>query len=186
MLSSLDKLSIFDVNSFAILVGIYLFIYFVNLESAAIICHYFLQVFEGLKPSDKFEKILDYRYLFVILCGLHVTNFASTNHGNDLRNIHSKLICRWPARYDQWWECKFIAEGIIDQGGGFRDSLADMSEELCPSSAECAMPLPFFCRTSNQVIGQYKFFLSSCCGCFTLLTLWYLSGCLRGQRLLCP
>lgn len=58
---------------------------------------------------------------------------------------------RWPARYDQWWECKFIAEGIIDQGGGFRDSLADMSEELCPSSAECNMPLPFFCRTSNQV-----------------------------------
>uniref|UniRef100_A0A674MRU3 HECT domain containing 3 n=1 Tax=Takifugu rubripes TaxID=31033 RepID=A0A674MRU3_TAKRU len=77
----------------------------------------FSQVFEGLKPSDKFEKTLDYR---------------------------------WPARYDQWWECKFIAEGIIDQGGGFRDSLADMSEELCPSSAECAMPLPFFCRTSNQ------------------------------------
>ncbi|KAM7400218.1 hypothetical protein PAMA_004763 [Pampus argenteus] len=75
------------------------------------------QVYEGLKPSDKFEKTLDYR---------------------------------WPARYDQWWECKFIAEGIIDQGGGFRDSLADMSEELCPSSAECPMPLPFFCRTSNQ------------------------------------
>lgn len=32
-----------------------------------------------------------------------------------------------------------------------------MSEELCPSSAECAMPLPFFCRTSNQVIGHYFF-----------------------------
>ncbi|XP_031150221.1 E3 ubiquitin-protein ligase HECTD3 [Sander lucioperca] len=77
----------------------------------------FNQVYEGLKPSDKFEKTLDYR---------------------------------WPARYDQWWECKFIAEGIIDQGGGFRDSLADMSEELCPSSAECPMPLPFFSRTSNQ------------------------------------
>uniref|UniRef100_A0A7N8XDQ5 HECT domain containing 3 n=1 Tax=Mastacembelus armatus TaxID=205130 RepID=A0A7N8XDQ5_9TELE len=77
----------------------------------------FNQVYEGLKPSDKLEKTLDYR---------------------------------WPARYDQWWECKFIAEGIIDQGGGFRDSLADMSEELCPSSAECPMPLPFFCRTSNQ------------------------------------
>ncbi|XP_075877887.1 E3 ubiquitin-protein ligase HECTD3 isoform X1 [Nelusetta ayraudi] len=77
----------------------------------------FTQVFEGLKPSDKFEKTLDYR---------------------------------WPARYDQWWECKFIAEGIIDQGGGFRDSLSDMSEELCPTSAECNMPLPFFCRTSNQ------------------------------------
>nr|XP_015210635.1 PREDICTED: E3 ubiquitin-protein ligase HECTD3 [Lepisosteus oculatus] len=78
----------------------------------------FTQVYEGLKPSDKYEKVLDYR---------------------------------WPVRYDQWWECKFISEGIIDQGGGFRDSLADMSEELCPSSAECPVPLPFFTRTSNQV-----------------------------------
>lgn len=26
------------------------------------------------------------------------------------------VLCRWPLRYDQWWECKFIAEGIIDQG----------------------------------------------------------------------
>ncbi|XP_053738800.1 E3 ubiquitin-protein ligase HECTD3 [Synchiropus splendidus] len=77
----------------------------------------FNQVFQGLKPSDKFEKPLDYR---------------------------------WPSHYDQWWECKFIAEGIIDQGGGFRDSLADISEELCPTSAECPMPLPFFSRTSNQ------------------------------------
>ncbi|KAM9459370.1 E3 ubiquitin-protein ligase HECTD3 isoform 1-T1 [Salvelinus alpinus] len=83
----------------------------------------FTQVYEGLKPSDKFEKILDYR---------------------------------WPARYDQWWECKFIAEGIIDQGGGFRDSLADMSEELCPSSAECPLPLPFFNRTSNQGTGEAR------------------------------
>ncbi|NWZ78022.1 HECD3 ligase, partial [Poecile atricapillus] len=59
----------------------------------------------------------------------------------------------WPLRYDQWWECKFIAEGIIDQGGGFRDSLADMSEELCPSSADTPVPLPFFVRTSNQGNG---------------------------------
>ncbi|KAM5148800.1 E3 ubiquitin-protein ligase HECTD3-like [Mantella aurantiaca] len=57
---------------------------------------------------------------------------------------------QWPVRYDQWWECKFIAEGIIDQGGGFRDSLADISEELCPSSADSPVPLPFFVRTSNQ------------------------------------
>ncbi|XP_048844617.1 E3 ubiquitin-protein ligase HECTD3 [Brienomyrus brachyistius] len=83
----------------------------------------FNQVYEGLKPSDKYEKMLDYR---------------------------------WPARYDQWWECKFIAEGIIDQGGGFRDSLADMSEELCPSSAECPVPLPFFTRTSNQGTGEAR------------------------------
>lgn len=24
-------------------------------------------------------------------------------------------------RYDQWWECKFIAEGIIDQGEAIRE-----------------------------------------------------------------
>ncbi|XP_069050124.1 E3 ubiquitin-protein ligase HECTD3 [Lepisosteus oculatus] len=83
----------------------------------------FTQVYEGLKPSDKYEKVLDYR---------------------------------WPVRYDQWWECKFISEGIIDQGGGFRDSLADMSEELCPSSAECPVPLPFFTRTSNQGTGEAR------------------------------
>ncbi|XP_063795502.1 E3 ubiquitin-protein ligase HECTD3 [Pseudophryne corroboree] len=80
----------------------------------------FSQVYEGLKPTDKAEKPLDYR---------------------------------WPVRYDQWWECKFIAEGIIDQGGGFRDSLADISEELCPSSADTPVPLPFFVRTSNQGNG---------------------------------
>ncbi|XP_053325726.1 E3 ubiquitin-protein ligase HECTD3 [Spea bombifrons] len=80
----------------------------------------FSQVYEGLKPTDKSEKPLDYR---------------------------------WPVRYDQWWECKFIAEGIIDQGGGFRDSLADISEELCPSSADTPVPLPFFVRTSNQGNG---------------------------------
>ncbi|KAF7700466.1 E3 ubiquitin-protein ligase HECTD3 isoform X1 [Silurus meridionalis] len=85
----------------------------------------FTQVYEGLKPSDKYEKTLDYR---------------------------------WPARHDQWWECKFIAEGIIDQGGGFRDSLADMSEELCPSSADCLIPLPFFTRTSNQGAGEARDF----------------------------
>ncbi|XP_069014076.1 E3 ubiquitin-protein ligase HECTD3-like [Embiotoca jacksoni] len=77
----------------------------------------FNQVFEGLKPSDKCDKTLNYR---------------------------------WSDDYDQWWQCNFIAEGILDHGGGFRDSLADMSEELCPSSAECPVPLPFFNRTSNQ------------------------------------
>uniref|UniRef100_A0A8C5QNN2 E3 ubiquitin-protein ligase HECTD3 n=1 Tax=Leptobrachium leishanense TaxID=445787 RepID=A0A8C5QNN2_9ANUR len=80
----------------------------------------FIQVYEGLKHTDKSEKPLDYR---------------------------------WPVCYEQWWECKFIAEGIIDQGGGFRDSLADISEELCPSSADTPMPLPYFVRTSNQGNG---------------------------------
>lgn len=62
-----------------------------------------------------------------------------------------KLDYRWSARYDQWWECKFLSEGIIDQGGGFRDSLADMAEELCPSSVEAPIPVPFFIRSPNQL-----------------------------------
>ena len=36
-------------------------------------------------------------------------------------------------------------------GGGFRDSLADIAEELCPSSSETPVPLPFFIRSPNQV-----------------------------------
>lgn len=62
-----------------------------------------------------------------------------------------KLDYRWSSRYDQWWECKFLSEGIIDQGGGFRDSLADMAEELCPSSTDAPIPLPFFVRSPNQL-----------------------------------
>lgn len=60
-------------------------------------------------------------------------------------------VNRWPPRYEQWWECKFLCEGIIDQGGGFRDSLSDLAEELCPSSASDPVPLPFFVRTPNHV-----------------------------------
>nr|XP_054765264.1 E3 ubiquitin-protein ligase HECTD3-like [Lytechinus pictus] len=77
----------------------------------------FSQMYEGLKPKDKFEKPLDFR---------------------------------WPQQYDQWWECKFLSEGIIDQGGGFRDSLADLAEELCPTGKDDPIPLPFFIRSPNQ------------------------------------
>nr|XP_047914919.1 E3 ubiquitin-protein ligase HECTD3-like [Anser cygnoides] len=60
------------------------------------------------------------------------------------------LDYRWPQSYSQWWACDFTTEGIIDHGGGFRDSLSDISEELCPSSGDVPVPLPFFVRTSNQ------------------------------------
>ena len=42
-------------------------------------------------------------------------------------------------------------------GGGFRDSLADVAEELCPSSTDVPIPLPFFVRSPNQV-NQNLFF----------------------------
>lgn len=39
-----------------------------------------------------------------------------TGHPQQFRQC--LVLYRWPLRYDQWWECKFIAEGIIDQGRG--------------------------------------------------------------------
>jgi len=47
-----------------------------------------------------------------------------------------------------------MAEGVIDQGGGFRDSLSDLAEELCPTSSDGPLPLPFFIRAPNQVSGS--------------------------------
>ncbi|EDV23348.1 uncharacterized protein TRIADDRAFT_27944, partial [Trichoplax adhaerens] len=71
---------------------------------------------------------------------------------NELRpeNCRFRLDYRWSIQYEQWWECKFVSEGIIDQGGGFRDSLADIAEELCPSAEDVQIPLPFFIRSCNQ------------------------------------
>jgi len=60
------------------------------------------------------------------------------------------LTYRWSVNNDQWWECKFISEGIIDQGGGFRDSLTDIAEELCPSDPDAPVALPHFIRAPNQ------------------------------------
>ena len=70
------------------------------------------------------------------------------------------LMSSWPSRYHQWWECKFLGEGIIDQGGGFRDSLSDVAEELCPGSSDSSVPLPFFIRTPNQVMVHLCFSLT--------------------------
>ncbi|XP_014794517.1 PREDICTED: E3 ubiquitin-protein ligase HECTD3-like [Calidris pugnax] len=79
-------------------------------------------------------------------------NAVFTQLYESLRSSKSNqpLDYRWPLSYSQWWECDFITEGIIDNGGGFRDSLSDVSEELCPSSGDVPVPLPFFVRTSNQ------------------------------------
>lgn len=57
---------------------------------------------------------------------------------------------RWAGQMAQWWECKFIQEGLVDLGGGFRDSLADMADELCPTSLDSPVALPLFIRSPNQ------------------------------------
>ncbi|XP_020623627.1 uncharacterized protein LOC110061133 [Orbicella faveolata] len=62
-----------------------------------------------------------------------------------------KLHFRWNKRkYDQWWEVKFVGEGIIDQGGGFRDSLAELADELCPPEERIPEILPYLIRTPNH------------------------------------
>lgn len=69
-----------------------------------------------------------------------------------LKTVQNTYNFRWNKDVEQWWECKFIGEGIIDQGGGFRDSLSDISEELCPNNSQNSkpIPLPFFIRSPNQ------------------------------------
>ena len=62
----------------------------------------------------------------------------------------SSFNFRWAGQWSQWWECKFIQEGIIDQGGGFRDTLADIAEELCPSMPDAPIALRLFIRSPNQ------------------------------------
>ena len=79
----------------------------------------------------------------------------STNFNQLFRELkkHTKpssFNYRWAGHWSQWWECKFMQEGIIDQGGGFRDSLSDIAEELCPSEPNAYSVLPFFIRSPNQ------------------------------------
>lgn len=68
-------------------------------------------------------------------------------------NKHTKPTTfnyRWASNSSQWWECKYLQEGVIDQGGGFRDSLSEIAEELCPPSLDAEINLPFFIRSPNQ------------------------------------
>lgn len=81
-------------------------------------------------------------------------------HGNTRNSVflqiirelkREKLHFRWNKwKYDQWWEVKFVGEGIIDQGGGFRDSLAEISDELCPIDDNIPEILPYFIKTPNH------------------------------------
>ncbi|XP_061200934.1 E3 ubiquitin-protein ligase HECTD3-like [Neopsephotus bourkii] len=78
------------------------------------------------------------------------TVFTQLYEGLRSSQDHQPLDYRWPRSHTQWWECDFVTEGILDNGGGFRDTLSDISEELCPSLDNVPVPLPFFVRTSNQ------------------------------------
>lgn len=62
-------------------------------------------------------------------------------------------------KYDQWWEVKFVGEGIIDQGGGFRDSLAELADELCPLDDSIPEILPYLIKTPNHRVCHMEHFL---------------------------
>ncbi|NXC13448.1 HECD3 ligase, partial [Corythaeola cristata] len=126
-------------------------------QSAALITHC-LQSSESKPPSDMPKLYISRR-----LAWEHRSNPALDPsckntvfiqvwpcHAQGAMCVGLTFLCRWPLSYSQWWKCEFITESIIDHGGGFRDSLLDVSEELCPSSGDVPVPLPFFVRTSNK------------------------------------
>lgn len=78
------------------------------------------------------------------------TVFNQVMHELKKHTKPSSYNYRWAGNWSQWWECKFVQEGIIDQGGGFRDTLADMADELCPSDPDTEVALPLFIRSPNQ------------------------------------
>lgn len=76
----------------------------------------------------------------------------SVGRGRDLKY-------RWSKRkYGQWWEVNYRGEGVIDQGGGFRDLLAEISDELCPPKSGMPVLTPLFIRTPNHEnnIGEMR------------------------------
>ncbi|VDH93795.1 E3 ubiquitin-protein ligase TRIP12 [Mytilus galloprovincialis] len=124
---------------------------------------FFLDAFKCRRPSDTPKLYINRRAAMEHRCepgndpDFKNSIFSQIYEGLKPRDRNSKCLdYRWSSRFDQWWECKFMSEGVIDQGGGFRDSLSDLSEELCPVTSDAALPLPFFIRSPNQVLINIK------------------------------
>lgn len=76
-----------------------------------------LQLYESLRSSNS-NQPLDYRWVFTS-CLRGVTSPEWDAGCCSLRGgmcTGLLLPCRWPLSYNQWWECEFITEGIIDNG----------------------------------------------------------------------
>ncbi|KAM4655308.1 E3 ubiquitin-protein ligase HECTD3-like isoform 2-T2 [Amazona ochrocephala] len=104
-----------------------------------------LNINRQLAREHRANPALDRSYRHTVFTQLY-EGLRSSKHNRP-------LDYRWPTNHTQWWECDFVTEGIVDNGGGFRDTLSDVSEELCPSSGNVPVPLPFFVRTSNQILA---------------------------------
>ena len=49
---------------------------------------------------------------------------------------------RWLKTSNQWWKVKFKDEGVIDAGGGFRESVSTIAEELMSDRTPLFVPVP--------------------------------------------
>ena len=84
----------------------------------------------------------------------------------DLNVIPSKYFSGWrrahvKVPFKRWLDFIIKSKSLsLLLGGGFRDSLADIAEELCPSSSETPVPLPFFIRSPNQVCNLHTCLLN--------------------------
>lgn len=78
------------------------------------------------------------------------TVFNQIYNGLTCNEEKSEFNFRVSSSIRQWWTCMFVGEGIIDQGGGFRDTISDIAEELCPSNPDSPLLLPFFIPSPNQ------------------------------------
>lgn len=81
---------------------------------------------------------------------IFVQVFRSVQTYNKDADEKSKMTYRFPRSWLQWWEFKFIGEGVIDQGGPFRDVLCDLTDELCPLDPNLRPTLPHFLRIENH------------------------------------
>ena len=94
-----------------------------------------------------------------LICLLRQIVFLSVNASFSKAGFHRHVFLfswnKW--KYDQWWEVKFVGEGIIDQGGGFRDSLAEIADELCPLDEHIPEILSYFIKTPNHKVQNNKF-----------------------------
>ena len=68
-----------------------------------------------------------------------------------LQSLTNRLAYRFNDKCGQWWEVNYVGEGIIDQGGGFRDLLAEISDELCPCDPNFLPVTPLFVRSPNNI-----------------------------------
>ena len=91
------------------------------------------------------------QFMFYFLC--IITGFFKPSQDRSINeksvNFPVSLFYRWSSRYDQWWECKFLSEGIIDQGQSAFDQMM-----CCHFKVEFMDTLPYLLYTGTLCLPQ--------------------------------